>query len=345
MVHPMRRARERRAWSQSELARRAGVSRQMVGSIESGVHFPRVDAALALADALDASVEQLFAAAPRVLESVRSLDREETPTGSPLVAAQVGSQTVVARVAGAEVGGALPWLGMPEAIASSNGVEWLPGAEHRSALIAGCDPCLGLVSALLPRRSGQHVVAIHASSALSATWLDDGLAHAVLVHGPRDGLPTVTTDVNRYTFASWRVGLAASPDSVVPGVDEVCERNLPVVQREEGAATQAAFLDAVHTAGAEQAPRGPIAFGHLDATARVHHGAVAAVTMEPAALAAGLPFAALQEHVVELWVARQFAAHPAIAALVELLCDRALRRRLGALPGYDITRTGECVSQ
>lgn len=340
MTHPMQRARERRAWSQSELARRAGVSRQMVGSIESGTHSPRVDAALALAFTLGSSVEGLFAAPP-VLASVRSLDPERAPAGSPLAAAEVGARTVVARVAGAQAGGAQPWLGMPEAVASTDGVEWLPGADHNSALVAGCDPSLGLVSALLPRRSGQHVVVMHASSALSATWLDEGSAHAVVVHGPRDGLPRVTADVDRYAFASWRVGLASAPGSVVPGVEEVCDRNLPVVQREEGAATQVAFLEAVRASGAQGAPSGPIAFGHLDATARVRHGAVAAVTMEPAALAAGLAFAALQEHVVELWVARQFAAHPALRALVELLSDQALRQRLGALPGYDITRTGE----
>ena len=45
----LRRARRARGLSQDELARRAGLSRQALGAIESGVYQPGVGAALALA--------------------------------------------------------------------------------------------------------------------------------------------------------------------------------------------------------------------------------------------------------------------------------------------------------
>ena len=166
MPHPVQSARERRGWSQTELARRAGVSRQLVGSVEAGVHAPRVDAALGLSQALGSSVEELFAAASPVAPSVRFLDQEETGRGSALVAAEVGARTVVARVTGSAARGGQPWMGVPEAIPSGAGASWLPGADRGGALLAGCDPSLGLLSALLPRRSGQHLVVVHASSAL-----------------------------------------------------------------------------------------------------------------------------------------------------------------------------------
>jgi molybdate-binding protein len=319
------------------------VSRQLVGSVEAGVHAPRVDAALGLSQALGSSVEELFAAASPVAPSVRFLDQEETGRGSALVAAEVGARTVVARVTGSAARGGQPWMGVPEAIPSGAGASWLPGADRGGALLAGCDPSLGLVSALLPRRSGQHLVVVHASSALSARWLEEGSVHAAVVHGRPDQLVDVDTEVDRYLLTGWQVGLAGPEGIPLPSVEELCDRGLPVVQREEGAGTQTAFLDAVHAVGAEGAPTGPVAASHLDATARVLHGAAAAVTMEPAAVAAGLDFAPLEEHVVQLWVARQFAAHPAVAALVELLTDRALHTRLAALPGYDVTRTGQRI--
>lgn len=289
-------------------------------------------------------MEELFAPAFPGPRSVLSLDSADAPGGSAMVAAEVGAQTVVARVTGSAARGGQPWLGVPEAIACDGGVSWLPGADHGGALIAGCDPSLGLVSALLPRRSGQHLVVVHASSAAAAAWLDTGLVHAAVVHGRPDQLPEAGTEVDRYALTRWQVGLAGPEGNPPPSVEEVCDRGLPVVQREEGAGTQSAFLDAVRAVGAPQAPTGPVAVSHLDATARVLHGAVAAVTMEPAALAAGLHFAPLAEHVVQLWVARPFAAHPAVAALVELLSDRALHTRLAALPGYDVDRTGQRIS-
>src|SRR5690349_24147478 len=55
--------RQKRGWSQQQLADRAGLSRTGVSAIESGRLAPSVNAALALARALECSVEALFAPA------------------------------------------------------------------------------------------------------------------------------------------------------------------------------------------------------------------------------------------------------------------------------------------
>src|SRR5437870_3247635 len=52
--------RARRGWSQGELARRAGLSRAGVSAIERGRLVPSAAAALALAAAFGAKVEDLF---------------------------------------------------------------------------------------------------------------------------------------------------------------------------------------------------------------------------------------------------------------------------------------------
>ncbi|MBV9534199.1 MAG: helix-turn-helix transcriptional regulator, partial [Solirubrobacterales bacterium] len=57
--------------SQTELAARAGVSRQLVAAVEAGRNTPAVDAALRLARALATTVEELFCApAPRVVAAL-----------------------------------------------------------------------------------------------------------------------------------------------------------------------------------------------------------------------------------------------------------------------------------
>ena len=53
-------ARKAQNLTQTELARRAGISRQALGAIESGVYHPGVAIAIRLAHELGASVESLF---------------------------------------------------------------------------------------------------------------------------------------------------------------------------------------------------------------------------------------------------------------------------------------------
>src|SRR5438128_7709196 len=61
--HRVRQRRTAKGWSQAELARRAGISRAAVSAIEVNRLVPSVAAALALATALDGTVEDLFGAA------------------------------------------------------------------------------------------------------------------------------------------------------------------------------------------------------------------------------------------------------------------------------------------
>lgn len=344
MSHRLQVARERRGWTQVELARSAGVSRQLVGAVEAGRHAPRVDAALALARALGVSVEDLFAPAITGTPKVVWLSGHEpvrvTGLGQPVLAARVGDRLVVT-----QSGGAQPWMPDAQAIATDSGVSWLPGTDQDAALVAGCDPALGMIASAVARRSGRNLVIAHASSARSAQWLDEGLVHAAAVHGRPGELPAITRAVDRFVLTGWQVGLAGRPGSRVPSIERLCDEQILVVQRETGAGTQAAYLDAIRGAGAATPPPGPIAASHLDVTSRILHGAPVGVTMEPAAVSAGLPFRPLAEHTVELWIDPAYREHFAVAALTDLMHDATLRRRLAATPGYDTARTGVRLSE
>ncbi len=70
--------RERRGWSQSELARRAGIGISTLSEIESGQSAPRLDTLVALAQALGAPLESFLRAEPNPLEArLRAVENPE----------------------------------------------------------------------------------------------------------------------------------------------------------------------------------------------------------------------------------------------------------------------------
>jgi DNA-binding XRE family transcriptional regulator len=329
----LRAARERAGLTQSDLARAAGLSRAAVGAVETGRHVPNVQAALELARVLGTTVETLFADADADATAVDVHGRAPRE-GRGVLACRVGERLVCVDAEDAVHAG----TGWPaaDAVVRDGTPELLPGADGLGVLAIGCDPALGVAAALGPRSGPARVVAASASSAEAVDALRGGRAHLAVVHGPAGALPPAPEDVRRIHLARWRVGLAsAGPVSL----DTLCERRVPVVQREAGAAGQQAFLRAVRAVGAEPPP-GPLASGHLDAVRRVALGAVAAVAMEPAAIAAGLRFAPFEEHVAEVWALERHADEPGVRSLGDTLTTAAFRRRLDVIGGYDTTATG-----
>lgn len=321
-----------------ELAERAGVTRQLVSAVEAGRHAPNVQAALGLARALGSSVEELFGS-PELDADVESVAGGWIAEGTPLVTVRVGDRLVGVPI-GHAVASVESW-GLADAVAGDGGVEWLPSAVTDGLVIAGCDPLLGLLSALVARVSADRVVAVHASTDTSIAALADGRVHGALVHAPAGGLPVAPVPVRRWRVARWQVGLASGGRSGPPSIEEVAERRLRVVQRDPGAGSQRAFERALRQAGAVGAVPGPVADGHVDVARRVAEGGGrAGVTMEAAACAFGLGFAPLEVHEVELWIDERWAELPAARALVDQLDGPALSRRASVLVGYDLAECG-----
>jgi DNA-binding XRE family transcriptional regulator len=328
---PLREARRAAGLSQAALAARAGVSRQAVGAIEAGRHRPSVDAALALAAAVDRSVEELFAAPPG---SVAVLDRS-APDGSGVLAARVGPCLVHAPARDALASDGWP---RANAVMEQGVPRPLPRADLDALVLVGCDPALGLAASMLPGSGPRRVIALSGSTAGAIAAMRDGRAHGALVHGPVRGLPAAPAGALRLHLARWRVGVAsrAKPRPLA----ELSR----VVQREAGASSQRAFAAALAAEGAPLPP-GPVASGHLDAARRVAYGAAAGVTMEPAAIGMELAFAALEEHVAEVWVDARWREHPAVGALGELLRSGAFTARLGLVGGYELAGCGDVTTE
>jgi transcriptional regulator with XRE-family HTH domain/molybdate-binding protein len=333
--------RHARGWTQVELATRAGVSRQLVGAVEAGRHLPRVDAALALARALDVAVEQLLA--PPARASVTGV--LETPRdGQPVRVARVGDTLVCVPAAPAGES----WA-PADAVVRDGQVDLLE-AERPAAAVAGCDPAIGLAARLLEVDAGTGALVASTSSTNAVAALAAGRVHAAFVHGRHGTLPPPPVPVRRWEVARWQVGLAAPDDLPTGWVADALAGRLAVVQREDGAGSQAAFERAVAAAAtasgtAPDLPAdGPRASGHLEAASWARRSGCAAVSMEPAALALGLGFHPLEEHVSELWVAVDHLDAVGVRRFLDEVTGARLRRRLTTIGGYDLTRCGTEVA-
>lgn len=334
MSDRIRAERRARGWSQTELARRSGLTRQLVSAVEAGRQTPGVTAALALAGSLGTSVEQLFGSLP---DQALDVLAQPVAPGTPVVTGRVGEEVVSASHpygAGGDRGARAA-----DGVWSDGSITWLPGASPASLVLAGCDPVLGPLSDLV-ERAGHRVLDVHASTGRSLEALAAGRVHGALVHGRPGDLPDPPVRVRRWRVSHWQVGLvfdAARPVSL----DELVERGATVVQRDPGAGAQRALLRALDGAGSAASLPGPRADGHLDVARRVSYGCgEAGVAMEAAAHALGLGFTPLETHAVELWVAEPWSTLPSVVRLLEVLGSEALVRRARLLGGYDPSGCG-----
>lgn len=333
MRNQLRAERIRKGFSQTELAERAGVTRQLVGAIEAHRHAPSVDAALQLARALNVSVEALF-----------------SPTGDhqnvavvavphakgPVVVSRVGDQRVYAPVRNL-LTSSDAWA-IADGFVTDDDLEVLPDTDDTGFLVAGCDPLLGLACSLVGRNGGPRIIPVHLSTEKAIDALVRSVVHGVVVHGP-SSLRTPPKHTRRWRFASWRVGIASPANRGVKSIEQLAERRPRTAQREEGAGTQRALQRALARVGAKSLP-GPRVEGHVDAARHVAAGVAAGVTMEAAAAAFDLHFLPLETHHSELWIDTRHLDHRGANALLNVLSDPALVRRATHLPGYDVVSMG-----
>lgn len=324
--------------TQSELAARAGVSRQLVAAVEAGHNAPAVDAALGLARALGTSVEALFSPASPDVAPILGVPLREA---APLKVGRVGDRLVAAELPDHGVAGAA-WA-KPDGIVEGGALRLFPGGPSPGLVIAGCDPALGVAEAMLQGLGSRSLLAISAATGTALESLDGATVHAAVVHGPRERLPKPPARVVRLHLARWRVGVAAAPSLRRRSLEALLHGKAPIVQRDPSAASQQAFERAAAEAGRSAPAPGPRASGHIEAARIASTLGCAAVTTEAAARAFDLRFIALEEHAVEIWLAERWHEHPGFDALGELLAGPAFTERVAQFGGYDLAGCGARV--
>jgi putative molybdopterin biosynthesis protein len=366
-------ARIARGMTQVELAARAGISRQALGAIESGVYRPNVAVALVLARELGQTVEQLFGEAGD--EAVRVVDarwidereggRAHRPTTAPrrVALARVGRKVVAMAQPAAHLTLG-PEAGILRSLRRRRAeVVTLHSSDEidTALLIAGCDPAIAILADWLARRHSQaRAIALPCSSGRSLRLLIDGYAHAAGVHlrDPKTGeynLPQVARALrNRpamvVNFAQWELGLATAAGNPlgIRGFDDLGRPGLRIVNREAGSGAREA-LDAAIVERA-LAPRNVAGYGfevggHLEVASAIAAGqADAGVTIRVAAETFGLGFIPIREERYDLVVLEREADSPPVRIMLDALNSQRFAREVNQLCAYDTARMGNVIA-
>ena len=368
----LRLARQARGFSQQHLAGMAGVSRQAVSAVESGHSDPSLRVALALAQALGMTVEELFGpgdlAQPVPAVPVAPLIGQArvalAPVGDQFVAlplrgdASAGLGFVPAGGLAITTGGpavpAAPGAAAPAARAGAIAVRPI-GPPRPTLVVAGCDPALPLLAHPLSLLDPPIAFAWWPCGSGEALRLAAaGLVHAVGVHlrdaeggynaaAARD-LPGGAEVVG---FTAWREGLVIRRelDGVITGLDGVVKHRLRMVNREPGAEARRLLDRERERLGldpAELPGYDTHADGHLQVASAVTAGlADAGVASEPAAQAYDLGFVPLADERFDLVLPGAHLGSREVQGLLKVLTSRWLLAQLASLPGYDAAACGE----
>jgi putative molybdopterin biosynthesis protein len=358
-ITTLRTFRERAGLSQAALAERIGLSRQAVVAIESGRQVPSTAVALLLARTLGQSVEELFQLGPGSGSAVRvapappgSVERPQRARPTRVALARIGDDVVAHRLP-ADASDAADALLTELPTGAPDRIEFLadPSALERNVLVAGCAPLLGVLAQRVGRRHGEvrgtflsanseralmllggdyvHIAGMHLGAE------EGGDDHAALVRERFPGREMLLVHLVR-----WRVGLAVAAGNPldIRHEGDLLRPDVRFVAREAGAGTSALLWRRLTALGASlpSGARDVVATNHGAVAEFVRSGGVdAGVTIESAALAAGLDFVPWLEEGFDLVVPREHAALPSVARFLETLADPAFRAEVGALPGYD----------
>jgi len=366
----IRNARAARGITQLELARRAGISRQALGAIESGLYQPSVMVALSLARELGETVETLFAN-----NDEQQCTRIDVSWSHPEAPSDRSSacKVALARVAGKIIAVPQPaarlWLSPAAGIVDHLGRKraavstyWSQAEIDSSLLIAGCDPAVAILGDWLARRrSPVTAVALRCSSSKALAMLAKGGVHVAGVHlrDPKSGeynLKSVHDAISNrplvvVNFARWELGLAVTARNPlgIRGLADLMRPQIRIVNRETGSGARLALDEELKQLGLQskrikgytrELP------GHLEiAEAIASAQADAGVTIRVAAAAYGLAFIPLREERYDLVVFEDESGLGPVKAMLEALNSRRFAREINQLCAYDTGQMGDVIAQ
>lgn len=360
----MVRARTRIGVSQGELARRAGISRQALGAIESGLYNPSVAVALSLARELGETVESLFGAdrESRVSATwIGDQDRHAPAAGARVALGRVKGRLIATPQPLSSITLASP-AGLVGAAAGRRvSVETFRSREEidSTLLLAGCDPGTAILADwLMRRRSPVNLVTIGCSSRAALRALADGRVHVAGVHlrDPKSGEYNVASarkllGSHRATlvnFAAWEIGLCvARGPAAIARLEDLGRTDITIVNREPGSGARHALDDVLSRMGVDPARvsgYGRELGGHLEVAAAIATGdADAGVTIRIAAQAYGLGFIPIREERYDLVIPESEMEWGPVRAMLDALNSSGFSRELSELCAYDTRRTGSAI--
>jgi molybdate-binding protein/DNA-binding XRE family transcriptional regulator len=338
--------RQRRGWTQADLAARCGASRAEISAVETGRLVPSVAVALRVAAALGEPVEAVFGTSAE--QAAHHWAWPAARTDPRVWHASVNDRRLLFPVE-PTAAGAIPHDGR----ADGHSLALLApdaNAPERTLVVAGCDPLVGFLVRELAAAHGIRVLPLLRSSAQALDLLRRGLVHVAGVHyADADGHST-NDEVVRTTLGSgyrlvhqlqWDAGIAVWPQRRERTPRALLRAGVRWVNREEGSAARRVF-DTLLAARRRPSGYNHVVRDHRAVATTVSSGwAEAGLCVRPAAAEAQLGFIPLQQEAYELCVAEVQLEDPRVRALLAVLQSSTYRQSLADVPGCSARDTGD----
>lgn len=345
-THSVADRRKARGWSQDELATQSGIPRSSVSAIEAGRLTPSVTAALAVAKALECSVEELFGADCAAQAHIQHWAWEPHAEENRYWEAEVCGRRILYPAE------SLPGSSWAHDGLSRQGVlhergDWKPG---QTLVLAGCDPAAGLLAAEYAAATGFRLLAFSRGGGTALDLLKQGVVHVAALHRSTIQRPTRNADTVKERLgggyhllrnADWQEGIALAANDRTSSIKACTKQVTQWVMREPGSAARECLDELLDK------PRNSrrVVTSHAAVAEMVRSGwAQAGVCVRLSAEDAGLHFLPVRTESLDLCFPVALMHDPRIQGLVRLLRSRAHRRLIDDLPGYDARRTGEMTT-
>ena len=235
-------------------------------------------------------------------------------------------------------------------------------ALRQNILAIGCDPAIGLLSAWLGERHPEsRLTWLHATSLFALEVLAQGEAHVAGTHLLDEESREYNVPFVRSLFphrsmvvvnlARWEAGFVVQSGNPlrIRRVEDLTEAKVRFINREVGAGARRLLDRLLAKAGAPPSTmRGyeRIAAGHLAVAQAVAMGAAdVGIATRAAAVAYGLDFVPLAEERSDLVLSHELSSDPRLQRMVDALENRAFRRELASLGGYQVAESGHLVQE
>ena len=332
-----------RKWSQAELAERTGISRAAVSAIEGERLSPSVATALSLASVLECSVEELFGRANSSVAKGPEWAWSPRLQTNRYWEAEVHRRRLLYPVEAVSLN-SIPHDGVWQ---DGIGRESCPPPAERPLTVASCDPAVGLLAAEYARASGFRMLVFPRGGSAAVQLVRQRLVHVAALHRSTEEHPERNADFVRAELgdgyrllrvAQWQAGIALPTEDLTHSPDVVVSHSPRWAMREPGSAARDCLDELL---GGRDCP-GRQVDGHFSVAEAVRLGwAEAGVCVKLCAVEAGLNFLPLRTEALDFCFPVSLQNDPRIQALVGLLRNRAFRRLVSDLPGYDGRQTGE----
>jgi molybdate-binding protein len=326
--------------------------------VERGRMIPSVLSALALAEALECAVADLFQTPD--IEKPLDVTLSATvhfPQGQVRLAA-VGDRWIAIPVTTPESTGFGEADGQLVSRSVNSGAvkALLPEAQLRqNLLVAGCDPALGIVRDLWKHNNLEGGVRWqNLSSTAAIQALAMGEAHIAGVHFPdeeseRNALAALGMEVAMVRFARWEQGwmLRRGNPLGFRSVEDLASNRVRFLNRVEGSGSRLLLDGLLSRAGVTPGHvplYSSVAASHFNCAAAIREGrADVAMGLRAVAESCDLDFIPVQEVAFNLIIPKTLLDFAPVAKLLDLLQNRGLRKQLDSLPGYATAETGKLL--